>query len=931
MIEPWSGWMRFRYPMGYFPPEDLIIYARQCMGDLLDYLTPLNLRVGRREFHYEDGTILEVSFDGTTPTATLWPGPESVNAQKYPPANLWLPRGFVIYPAWSDAPFGVGLPIIADSSVGPYDPTNTAPGMDRTRWTVGGPCGEVLLSPDKNAAYPLSPLFVTVPLLFHPQLGPVLQWQGDGMMDMRDPDGTWSPYRLEHEPPVQHYADESVPDMQALFEAVNAYRQTNGAHVLQLPIRGYEHPGQVMSSIMLTAGSTDPTNPNYPSTYDTPANRLAKEGYAALRLGQSFTSWTRSDNLLGVELRAAGSVSGAMAQWEADTTDQPALIADYGPSGTCDAGVRGGFVCASLLDRDRWIEAGNQCWYPGDSDLPILSWMGFASLNLAWETFPASYDPTSSSEPIVPANVFTLTNGDCWLTYPRSTSPTPSDYEPAMSRHLFCRGRAIAQSPRGGLVWGACTQVVDGVTDPSDSSQTITVDRLIALVHHPEDQPTDLTQGMTRYLRVWWCDLPRRGQLRADPQEPIVGEDSSDPWGWKGGDRIDLGNMSAPSSGFTATGSPNSLKYASQWRFAPDGSRAICLRDYGAQADYAVSVIGNKATLETNNARPVELFFTCTPTDVLTSVTYHDYPGGQTQTPKLLADGKPPLTGDILQIGGVVPAPLYDLGAYPLAVDYSANGGLLYAYSVTLLSSWVAMDTGTAEHLAYAYVGQGSASAAFLSDLTYPSFMGVNFKTPNQNFEPVLQSVLDVRQGAYLGMGYLPRFQVDTANLTTMNGPAGGFSGPVAPSTPTNPPCNLFTTDLVDGVRLWRQGTQLEERWFPNPDGCLWQVAARCHKSTDPEQVSLTHAISHSVQGFHVERFGQFLLSYQVSPMPAAVLVADSNPSDSSCGCQLTVTELAGSVTFHWMRANELNPRGGAAHASVTLPSSDWLIYAKVL
>src|SRR3546814_15691789 len=72
---------------------------------------------------------------------------------------------------------------------------------------------------------------------------------------------------------------------------------------------------------------------------------------------------------------------------------------------------------------------------------------------------------------------------------------------------------------------------------------------------------------------------------RTDPLFPYAARVRAT-WGWKGGQQLDLGTMPAPAAGFGASAGINSLKYSSQWRFAPDGRKAICLRDYGTFGDY---------------------------------------------------------------------------------------------------------------------------------------------------------------------------------------------------------------------------------------------------------------------------------------------------------------------------------------------------------
>jgi hypothetical protein len=489
----------------------------------------------------------------------------------------------------------------------------------------------------------------------------------------------------------------------------------------------------------------------------------------------------------------------------------------------------------------------------------------------------------------VPYLAFTDARGDCWLNYPRVTAPTVADVEPGMSRHIYARGRAIAMAPRGGLVWGASV-IANG-----------TLDRLIALVHHPADQDPDYTtNGWTRYLRVWWCDIPRRASLRVDPQQTICGEEPTDPWGWKGGDLIDVGHMPPPSTGGTVpAGATSALKYASCWRFSADGTRAVCLRDFGLYTDYSslYGVVGIQ-TRTGMYPRALELTFVPFASSTVVGTVWHDY------TPGAFAATRPIATP--LDTTDTPTAPVYEYGAIPIAVDYAPNTSLIYAFTAEIASASHVAD------ISYMYVGVGPAVTTYPSDLLYRRLHGMALRTPSSDFCPSGVSVADVNTGAFVLEGVKPRIDMMT----------GGDTGA---------PCFPYTAELVHGVRMVQRGTLLDETWYPAPDGVVFSLATVCDSSVGGSGVfvELPLATSRNVQTHLVNRFGQQIFCSQSSPLPQTVLVLNAPPSDVNCGCRLDIQRVVDAS--HWLTYGELNPRGGRAFSDVLLPDHDWLIYAKAV
>lgn len=895
---------------------DQIAQGRKALGELMEGLSRGGIRTGKLRRTLPDGTVITASFDGTTPVLDVESAPPPALEPEAANANLWVPRGFVVYPAWHGRPFGVGLPIIAASGKDAQDSANLAPGLDITRWTAGGPCGEVLLSVDDTAGYPDAQQ-IPAPLLYEPDRGPVLLWAGRGNYDARAITEPWTAYRLELAPYVAHYAEESTANQRALLEAANLVRTGAGVTAATQRFRGFGRVAEIAASVMMTTGTIAATSPAYPEGYATPADRLTKDGYGADWVQTTAVSFTRADVFAAGEFRAIGGSPSAVVNGWATISGNP-LGADLGPGVLADVGYRGGFNVLALTTRDRWIEAGNANWQGNDPTLPPISWHSFASLNLAWETYPANYDVAHyQTTPLAPLFNFTDSNGDCWLRYTRNATIASAYYDAAMGRHLYCRGRSIALAPNGGLIWGACVL-------PNGNA-----DRLIALVHHPEDQPGDTqAEGFTRYLRVWWCDIPQR-EIRLAPQRVICGTDATDACSWRGGTLVDLGAMPPPSaSGWAAsTADKNSLKYASAWRFAPDGSRAVCLRDYGALADY--QFLRGQAWSAGLQPRAVELTFSIgavidgQPAPLNVSVAFHDFTDGVTQPDRLMANTTP------LDSTEVFGSALYETGAVPIAVDYTINNALVYAYSSQIVSHQQQVysptdgSAGFSRPIQYLYVGTGDAGVQYASDLGNRVLQGAGFQTPAIHRMGELALALDVASATFALKLTRPRFLLNLQGDPSL--PAPPLLG-LVPGLP----CQTFTSAAVNGVQLVRGGAVLAEDWYAAPDGALFTVNDPCYV-TSADVTALVYlplSVSANVQGFYAERFGEHLYGYQCAPMPNAVPTLASVPSGSPCGCTYTIEDLNGSAL---LTAAQQAPRGGRAVSSVPLPDHDWLIFGKVV
>ncbi len=523
--------MRFRYPDGYTPPGELITFARKCMGELLEAAAPLNLQVTKRRHDLPDGSAVEVSFDGTTPIATLYPPTGEALTPQQAPMHLWSPRGFVLTPASSAYPRGAGLPVIP-SGTDPYATENLDPGLDMTRWTAGGMHGQVLWSQDENAGY--APLMVQGVPVFYGKRGPTV-----GLSESYDSRAVpvpaiWRAFRPSYMDFQPHYDSDPRDARRTLFEAVNAYRVGSAVAAAYLMPRGFYRPAEVLSYLMTANGLT---SSSYPVGYQTKAERLAKDG-----------PWSDTD---AAELVAnGGTPTDVLAAWVAAHSADVQLQADQTPT-FADVGFSAGFWSLVTQPREDWIRAGRRSFESIDTQLPPISWDGPPALNLGWTTFPISFHDRNiwSPPPLV-------VSGKFYLSYYHATY----GHRPAIGPHVYCRGRVLGTLPSSGFVLGAGLMTLGGS------------DRLLVIAYHVSENTglDEATQGVMAVVHIWYADFPRGGGLRLHAEAPVT--DAFDPMvppvraglvQWQDG-----GTKTLPG-----------IKYESFWEFAPDGSKALCLRD----------------------------------------------------------------------------------------------------------------------------------------------------------------------------------------------------------------------------------------------------------------------------------------------------------------------------------------------------------------
>lgn len=890
-----TDWCRIRFSPTSDPgaASALIPQARTMLGQMMQGLELVGQRTGILRRQLPNGSTIVVQFDGTTPMIDIDVPAEEGSESSTEPYNLWLPRGFVVRAASADHPGGVGLPVVLDSlKTNPEDPINLAPGLATDRWTDGGGLGEVLLSKDADAGF-LRRSAEIAPLLYQRTLGPHLLGGEASALEQRDDSGEWQAFRLELAAWDTFHPDESAGAKRALWQAINAHRADLGLTAMELWPRGYYRPGQLMANVMQANGNLGPESTGYPVTYRSPGERLTKDGYP-LDLAASDDASSRAAAGGATELRhSGGSAATVLAAWLADADTKAAIDQDSPHTLLLDVGYRAGFWTATITAREHWIAAGNCQWAPGDGRMPPLSWHGFRSLNLGFETWPVGFTGDSSN-PVTPIHSF-VEEGECWLRYYR----TPQASEPAMGRHIYHRGRAIAVAPPGALVWAA------GVIDMG------TADRLVLLAHHDADQPANnLANGMTRYLRVWWCDVPR-ADIALRPDRVICGTSAGDSYAWRGGTKLDVGIMPKAAERPSGDG-PNALKYTSAWRFSPDGRRAVCLRDYGDLPFYADFQSATTATLAYGQfPRALELVFS--PTDIGMDVAL----AWQPLVPAWTTDAR---SGTTLPLMAVPAGATTSEGAaWPLAVDYDAAGQLVYAFKAdcAILS--------VADINKITYLGTGTGDTVYASAMQNLVLAGAEIRTAEGDFRHTghLQ-VLDVRSGAFLVEGTRARLQMNDGT---------GVSEP----NPDYEPCRTFTSTPVHGLRAWRGAALLTERWYPCPDGVVFQILDLCDSSTTGTPVFYVvepaRAMSRFVQGSFAQRGEDWVFSAQVSPQPAVSIVRDTGFADGHCGCQTSVDDYG--TRAHFMAPDELFPRGGQFTSSFAMPSAlaagAWLLDAKAV
>jgi len=819
--------------------------ARGLLGLLMGELGEANIRSGKR-FRRLPGVVeIEASFDGTEPAVTIRV-PPAINGGVIVDVDLWAPRGFITYPASDASADGWGAPVLPSDAigVGPYDPPNLAPGVDPERWTDHGALGQVLLSKDKDAGYPKRPASLVPPMYFRIDYGlkPLKAFEL-----RNDATDTWAAYRMEFvdftaQSPDAPIGEQTFINLQKrlAFEAVNDHRFDAGRDPLLLPIRGYYDSAQASAEIMFATHTLGHYAGTFPETYATYPDRIEKDGFTSYvdpdesnsrnepsgGGGENAAANAVSSTIIGVDPNGSNiydfvpgsdiSAAEAYAAWIASPehlANIESTVYDKAFTSTF-LGFKHPVAVQEFVHRTQWIQCGNRQWISSEPEIPILSFFGFASVNLCWETWPATFNNTDPAiPPVDPLTMLTdlrdASDELFWLRYryaDEAANNNEFDYRnagvPALDGRIFCRGRAIGVVPNGGWVWAAAVRKYEATT------LTPATYRLIALVHHEDDQPSNQKiNGMTRYLRVWWCDIPLESGIPFNPQSTIRGvygdEDEGFPWdvvnspySWRGGELVDVATESTQ----------NHLKYASQWTFNAAATKAVCLRDFGEYDDYVdlyrsaseVSVFVTNGTYA--RALELELVASAAGDDIVPDLTFFAQPDGVTPQNIDVGDA----SGDWL----VVTA--------PIAAGYDADDNLSYCHVTYLLNPFnVSPNTPSTYYSAFSFNGNYHYAPGTYAVGTRFSCAVAREDTDRLPYV-FMPSVLDVKDQAVACFGVVQFFEFN-GTFTTANSEFACWYNNAA--------------DTVAKVLVYRGGDLLSERGFSNPDGTVFSLFAFCYQT----------------------------------------------------------------------------------------------------
>lgn len=626
--------------------EHIQFEGRKLLGQLMQSIRLGGLFAGKMERTLGDGTKLIARFDGTTPIVEVYgkgkPSEPIATIDNRP--GIWIPQGFVLYPVSDSEPRGWGLPVIPASGGGIgqptpdiYDNLNLAPGLDVQRWTAEGPLGQVLLTQAGGAGYPSRKRDVA-PLMFHATKGIKPKRLPAGPAS----DDPWAAYRMEFDAYTPQSPDASkqertriVAFKRELAQLTNEHRDSEGLDPLPPPIRGRHDSAQVSAENMAFASVQGHFYDGFWPTHKGTPDRFTHDGFmlnlanlpltpaqwssrnAALGGAENMVSHDGDFTVIGTDpngiditrLDSAGSLTAAYAfEKLLDSTVHRANIEstvfDYegqtpASATTLACGYRQGFGVQHFQVHEQWIGHGNASWESEHPEIPILSWLSFNSASLAWETWPirprwfttrAIDNTITLTAEYVQAGYLTQDIGSAapiasiFYTDVADGGATDRRTRPALSPRVFARGRCIGVVPRGGLVWSAGVQKIGANADATPP--TPTTYRLLVLAHHADEQSSDvITDGMTGVLHLWFYDMPLLGGVACNPQcliRDVYGEEVTDfpwittesPYSWRDGGMVSV------------NGASDLLKYASLWRFSPNGRKAICLRDQGTKADY---------------------------------------------------------------------------------------------------------------------------------------------------------------------------------------------------------------------------------------------------------------------------------------------------------------------------------------------------------
>lgn len=838
--------------------------GRKLLATLINQLALGGVKVGRMERILPDGTRLVAIADGTMPQVIAFaPAPTAVKETDSAAAAVWIPRGFVLYPAGPGAAAGWGLPIVqvTANEATPYDDVNVAPGLDVARWTVGGPLGQVLLTRDADAGYPvLEDGDQVAPLMYSPKRG-VRPDEGTPAPAI----GAWAAYRVEFiafdqglPPGGGTAAAGMVGFRRSIFERVNAHRVSIGRDPVFMPLRGRFDSAQATAEAMAANAVLGHFSERFPATYRGADDRAMHDGLCSASLAFHRPSPdSRNSNtfenitctaylptpLLGQDANGIDILSipnpgppvTAPQAWNAWITSpvHRALIErtanDMVGGHACitHIGWRNNYAAQHFLPHEQWVSCGNRSWTSRHTEVPVVSWHGFTSLNLHWETMPGT--PVTSAGDVGPLDeVFPFAQIQTDPDFPGAGVPitfvrTSFDgvqQGSSLTRAIYARGRCIALAPRNGLVWAAAIQKVEVPNEPVRY-------RLVALTHHVDDQPADRkVNGCTRYLRVWWVDMPDDLLFKADAHSFIRGvygeenegfawDDIDSPYSWRGGSLLDVGRPIA--------GVPTRIKYDAQWVFDPDGRNAACLRAIGRYVDY-----------DAQRPATYRWWVITSPGGALVRIALTDGVDGPVP---VVAHSDAPPCAETRTVADVYPGLDATVSGRAVAVGYTPTGAIKCAFefygTLTGAGGSIFSPDGTTVTRPH-YAAFGFGDYAYLPPATSMPLPGTTMF--HRAFRPLPAeegagaddlntgshvTILDVRDEVVVAVGLRQRGVATSYD---------DFNHLVyVEANPAYEACwSEFAGNLIR-ARVWRKGERLGDQWFGNPDNSV--------PANDPEQL----------------------------------------------------------------------------------------------
>lgn len=499
MAKRYADWMRrvgFHNATPYQLDE-----AKRLLGFVALRAESLGLHSLRLQRFLQDGSKIIASIIGGQPQIELQPVLIPQVEQLTEATRIWIPRGFVVYPSTASHLHGWGQPALVADGVDPWSRAARAPGTDPTKWTVGGPLGEVLITRDKNAGYP-SETKPAGPLFFENtevrSSLPAGRW-------IAPRTGDWAGYRSE-------YVD--YTQAPAFGRELFTYTNSQRSEPLIPWIRGYFEEAVFLSN-KVPATIYDGADPVLPLSvvvdgYSTAAKRLNKDGGVEEDSVDVITS-----NQTTVA-NVASAMDGFVNLFD-NTFDS---------STSFGIGVQGDVAVGELAHRKQWIRFGDATWVSSDQDLPVLSWDGGFDWKLPFYmiTLPFAEDGFGHLQPYGGTTVGPYPDYEILEDLSGITASVRGRQKALFSKELFARGRVLGRFE--GYVFGAAIQVV--TEDPQNIH-----DRLLVLLWYAEDQDVYVPPGggdilnppeahVLRQLRLYFVDVVPRNGLRVNPDHMLT-------------------------------------------------------------------------------------------------------------------------------------------------------------------------------------------------------------------------------------------------------------------------------------------------------------------------------------------------------------------------------------------------------------------------